>query len=87
MTIIEMLGQSGILSILGMGVVFGFLVIMIICVSLSGKLIHALGLDKDVLPSAPAATAAPAAAAVTTINEAEIAAISAAVSEYRKINK
>ncbi|MDR3146784.1 MAG: OadG family protein [Treponema sp.] len=80
MTIVEMLGQSGALTLLGMGIVFGFLIILIIAVALVGKVIHALGLDKDagLLPK-PAAGPSPAAksAAVT-------AAISAAVSEYRK---
>ena len=36
MTIMEMLGQSGILSLLGMGIVFGFLIIMIIAISTMG---------------------------------------------------
>jgi oxaloacetate decarboxylase gamma subunit len=79
MTIVEMLGQSGILTLLGMGIVFGFLIIMIISITMVGKFIHTIGADKDI--SAPAKTAgAPAAgnkAAVT-------AAISAAVNEYRK---
>jgi oxaloacetate decarboxylase gamma subunit len=79
MTIAEMLGQSGVLTLLGMGIVFGFLVIMIVAITLTGKIIHTLGLDKDT--GVPAKTgAAPAAgnsAAVT-------AAISAAVTEYRK---
>ncbi|GHV72837.1 hypothetical protein AGMMS49940_01390 [Spirochaetia bacterium] len=40
MTIAEMLEQSGILTLLGMGIVFVFLVILIFCVTLVGKLIH-----------------------------------------------
>jgi oxaloacetate decarboxylase gamma subunit len=83
MTILEMLGQSGVLTLLGMGVVFGFLAIMIICVDLTGKLIHAIGADKDVLPGkAPAAAPAgnPANAGATT------AAITAAVAQYQKDN-
>jgi oxaloacetate decarboxylase gamma subunit len=82
MTIAEMLGQSGALTLLGMGIVFGFLIILIIAVSLVGKIIHALGLDKDagVLPK-PAASAGPSTAAKTA---AVTAAISAAVTEYRK---
>ena len=88
MTIMEMLGQSGVLSVLGMSVVFGFLVTMIIAITVVGKVIHALGLDKGV--SAPAAaaaqTAAPAANAAATNAASVTAAISAAVSEYRKSN-
>jgi oxaloacetate decarboxylase gamma subunit len=78
MTIVEMLGQSGILTVLGMAVVFLFLWIMIICVNLTGRLIHKMGLDKDVQQppvQAPAQAGTPP--QVT-------AAISAAVSEYRK---
>jgi sodium pump decarboxylase gamma subunit len=47
MTIIEMLQQSAILTILGMAVVFLFLWIMILCVSAVGKLIHNIERDKD----------------------------------------
>jgi oxaloacetate decarboxylase gamma subunit len=80
MTIAEMLGQSGALTLLGMGIVFGFLVILIISVTLAGKLIHALGLDRGALPR-PAVSAGPSTAAKSA---AVTAAISAAVSEYRK---
>jgi oxaloacetate decarboxylase gamma subunit len=75
-----MLEQSGVLTLLGMGIVFGFLIILIVCVSLMGKIIHALGADKDIQgPKAPSGTAAPAGSG----NAAVTAAISAAVSEYR----
>ena len=78
MTILEMLGQSGILSVLGMGVVFGFLIIMVICVSIMGKIIQAIegkkGADETTAPQAPARTTAVAAA------------ITAAVTEYQKEN-
>jgi oxaloacetate decarboxylase gamma subunit len=78
MTILEMLQQSSILTVLGMAVVFVFLWIMIICVTLVGRMFHSMGLDKDVEPNKPPAPAAGAPAA-------EIAtAISAAVVEYRK---
>jgi oxaloacetate decarboxylase gamma subunit len=72
MTIVEMLGQSGVLTMLGMGIVFGFLVIMIISITVVGRIIQALG-----------STAAPVTGAAG--NNAEItAAITAAVNEYRK---
>jgi oxaloacetate decarboxylase gamma subunit len=78
MTIVEMLEQSGVLTLLGMGIVFSFLLILIITVTVSGKVIHALGLDKDLqTPPPKAAAGAPGGDAVT-------AAISAAVKEYRK---
>jgi oxaloacetate decarboxylase gamma subunit len=75
MTIAEMLQQSGILTLLGMAIVFAFLWLMIICVSAAGKLVHKLGWDKDIQP------------AVETTNAVKpeiTAAISAAVTEYRK---
>jgi oxaloacetate decarboxylase gamma subunit len=77
MTIAEMLQQSGVLTLLGMGIVFGFLIIMVIAVSMMGRIIHALGADRDAAPQPK-----PPAAGVKTT--AETAAISAAVSEYRK---
>jgi oxaloacetate decarboxylase gamma subunit len=75
-----MLGQSGVLTLLGMGIVFSFLIILIVCVSLMGKFIHALGADKDVLPP----SAVPAGQAAPGGNGAVTAAISAAVNEYSK---
>jgi oxaloacetate decarboxylase gamma subunit len=86
MTIVEMLEQSGVLTLLGMSIVFGFLIVLIISITLAGKLIHALGLDKDV--GGPAGTGGgvgkvPAKAATNT---AVAAAITAAVNEYRKTN-
>jgi oxaloacetate decarboxylase gamma subunit len=88
MTIVEMLEQSGTLTLLGMAVVFGFLIIMIISITLAGKVIHALGLDKDV--GAPAKTAVSVPAGSPAVNPAGDAAItaviSAALTEYRKNN-
>ena len=81
MTIAEMLGQSGVLTILGMSVVFGFLAVMIVCVSLTGKLIHAIGADKDVIQSAAPVSAPDSGVANAG---AVTAAIAAAVAEYQK---
>jgi oxaloacetate decarboxylase gamma subunit len=78
MTIMEMLEQSAVLTVLGMAVVFIFLWVMIICMGLVAKAIRKLGLDKDLRqPPAysPTARAAPPQVA---------AAITAAVKEYRK---
>jgi oxaloacetate decarboxylase gamma subunit len=83
MTIAEMLGQSGVLTLLGMGIVFSFLIILIVCVTLTGKIIHARGADKDLLQPAKPVSGAPAAG---SNNGAVTAAISAAVNEYRKSN-
>jgi len=78
MTIFEMLGQSTILTVLGMAVVFGFLWIMIICVNLTSKLIAKKGGEeeeaqfKDETPS------------ITGAAPGHIAAITAAVTEHQK---
>jgi oxaloacetate decarboxylase gamma subunit len=80
MTIAEMLEQSGVLTLLGMSIVFGFLAIMILCVALTGKFIHAIGADKDVLQS-PAPVSAQGAG--TANAGAVTAAIMAAVTEYQ----
>ena len=77
MTIIEMLQESGVLAVLGMAVVFVFLGFMVVSVNLMHKLIRILGWDNDVtqpkneLPQ-------------KTVPAEHIAAISAAVTEYRK---
>ncbi len=78
MNVEQMLGQSGILTLLGMGVVFSFLIIMIVCMYLLHAILHALKLDKDSpaasAPSAPSASSAPAAD-----QKAVVAAIAAAL--------
>jgi oxaloacetate decarboxylase gamma subunit len=86
MTIVDMLGQSGILTVMGMGTVFGFLAILIVCVSLMGKVIHAVGADR---PEGAAVTQGTKSAASSGANSAAqtaavTAAITAAVNEYRK---
>ncbi|MDR2793626.1 MAG: OadG family protein [Treponema sp.] len=78
MTIGQMFEQSGILTLLGMGTVFGFLIILIISITLVGKIIHSLGLDKE----EPAARKTKGSS--TGANAAVTAAITAAVTEYRK---
>jgi oxaloacetate decarboxylase gamma subunit len=76
-----MLEQSGVLTLLGMGIVFGFLFLVIISVTVVGKIIHAIGADKDLLesPKPAASTVKPAAN-----NAAVTAAITTAVNEYQK---
>ena len=82
MTILDMLGQSGVLTVLGMGVVFGFLIIMVVCVSVMGKIIQSLGGDKAAAPapSLQVGTAEVGKPAAVT------AAIAAAVTQYQKDN-
>ncbi len=75
MNVEQMLGQSGILTLLGMGVVFSFLIIMIVCMYALHAVLHALKLDKDTpAVSAPSAASAPAAD-----QKAVVAAIAAAL--------
>ena len=53
-----MLGQSAILTVLGIGVVFFFLIVMIICMNILHAVLHALKLDeekKEVIQEQPAA--------------------------------
>ncbi|MBQ2315222.1 MAG: OadG family protein [Treponema sp.] len=79
MTISQMLSQSGMLTLLGMGVVFSFLIILILSMYLLHAVVHALRLDKaDEPDTASAAPAAPSQAADTG---AVVAAIAAAVHE------
>jgi oxaloacetate decarboxylase gamma subunit len=77
MTILEMLQQSAVLTVLGMAIVFLFLWIMILCVNWVGRLAHSMGWDKDVQPKPPAAPK-------TGVTPEITSAISAAVVEYRK---
>ena len=75
MTITQMLGQSGLLTLLGMCVVFSFIIILIICMTILKAVIHALKLDKD----KPADTSAASSPAPAGNDGAIIAAIAAAV--------
>ena len=77
MTIMDMLGQSGVLTLLGMGIVFGFLVILVISIYTLGKLIFVPGKHKGdpVLTDVQKSVGN---------NAQTAAAISAAVNEYRK---
>jgi oxaloacetate decarboxylase gamma subunit len=79
----EMLGQSGVLTLLGMGVVFGFLIILVIVISQVGRFISSREPDNTTaaVPAAQTAVSVPA----NVENSVQIiAAISTAVNEYRK---
>ena len=80
MTIINMLQQSLFLTLLGMGVVFSFLIILIVFMTLSHKVLHALKLDQDAVEPQK-----PSAAPVTSGQDgAVIAAIAAAIREKQR---
>lgn len=86
MTISEMLGQSALLTLLGMCVVFAFLVILIVCMNLLRIVVHALKLDKDEVKPVAKSVAKPAAVAKPVVNkQAIVAAIAAAVHEKENI--
>jgi oxaloacetate decarboxylase gamma subunit len=81
MTITEMLGQSGILTLLGMGVVFFFLIILILAMNLLHAVLHGLHLDKtEKKDDTSSVSAAPAAN-----NDAVVAAIATAVHEKESV--
>jgi len=86
MTIFEMLGQSGILTLLGMGVVFLFLFLMVIVIGLVGTIISGKNPDKDTTASNAETRDGTAVLASAGMNNKDgvTAAISAAVTEYRK---
>jgi oxaloacetate decarboxylase gamma subunit len=84
MTIVEMLEQSSVLTLLGMGIVFSFLVILVVCVSVMGRIARTLGAGKDagVSPAPGGSSGSNGAAKATAV----AAAITAAVNEYQKNN-
>jgi oxaloacetate decarboxylase gamma subunit len=93
MTIVEMLGQSGNLTLLGMGTVFGFLVILVIVISQMGKLLNARDSDGNTSPvpaglsakETPGTKAGITSVPADTADNARVtAAVSAAITEYRK---
>jgi oxaloacetate decarboxylase gamma subunit len=85
MTIPEMLGQSGILTLFGIGVVFAFLIIMVMVITQAGKMFRAADSDKAVVSKrTDDKLAAYGNIAVTSNSAPVIAAITAAVGEYRK---
>ncbi|MCI6799354.1 MAG: OadG family protein [Treponema sp.] len=79
MTIVDMLGQSGILTLLGMGVVFSFLIILIICMYALHGILHALKLDKDVPAETKQSSSQSSAPANNVDTNAVVAAIATAL--------
>lgn len=84
MTISQMLQQSGILTLLGMCVVFSFLIIMILSMNLLRLVVRWLHLDKDLEKKDTPSSSAPAPAPVQD-NGAVVAAIAAAVLEKESL--
>lgn len=82
MTIAEMFGQSGVLALLGMGIVFSFLIILVLFMTLVAKIVKFMKWDVDAQASSDGSAASAAAGAAN--QAAVVAAIGAAVNEYRK---
>ena len=78
MTITGMLGQSLLLTLLGMCVVFGFIIILICCMKLLQVFVHAFKLDKKAPEDTTKSVSAPPAQAQDL---AVVAAIAAALHE------
>jgi len=78
-----MLGQSVILTVLGMGVVFAFLIVLVIVISFIGKLTNTETPGKNVIISANPASQIRQETGKEN-NPQIVAAITAAVNEYRK---
>lgn len=75
MSINEMLGQSGLLTLLGMCVVFSFIIILIVCMKLLQVIVHACKLDRE----KPEQTNGTGAAPASNNDGAVVAAIAAAI--------
>jgi oxaloacetate decarboxylase gamma subunit len=82
MTISEMFGQSVIVTLFGMATVFIFLWLIVLSVSILGKVVRSLGLDKD----APAKSAPVRKNPSGGVKPEIAAAITAAVMRYRTDN-
>lgn len=77
MTISDMLSQSGLLTLLGMGVVFSFIIILIVFMQLLHFVLRSLKLDKEenTVPVSEQSSAVPL---KTDFNAEEIVAVLAA---------
>lgn len=84
MTINEMLGQSGLLTLLGMCVVFSFIIILIICMKLLQLAVHAFKLDKQAPEQNAGTPSASAPASTTTASSTDKGAIVAAIAAALK---
>lgn len=87
MTIAQMLEQSGILTLLGLCVVFSFLIILILAMNLLRIFVKAFHLEKkSAEKGTPTSTSAPASSAASNAdNGAVIAAIAATIHEKESV--
>lgn len=81
------LGYGGIVMVIGMLIVFVGLTILILCVSLMGKIFKSINQKKKAVTPEPAPAAAPAPAADPMEDKQLIAVIAAALAAYDKSGK
>lgn len=79
MTIVEMLQQSGLLTLLGMGVVFTFIIVLILCMKLLKVCVSSFNRDKKQEKSTNQVKNVQNVSVQTTDEDVIIAAIAAAV--------
>lgn len=79
MTIVEMLQQSGLLTLLGMGVVFAFIIVLILCMKLLQVVVSSFNRDKKQEKSTNQVKNVQNVSVQTTDEDVIIAAIAAAV--------
>ena len=83
MTVLEMFSQSGILTLLGMGVVFFFLIIMILAMIALHAVVHALKWDAE--PAGGQQVAAPSVSVPAEDSGAVVAAIAAVLKDKKAL--
>lgn len=83
MTVLEMFSQSGILTLLGMGVVFFFLIIMILAMIALHAVVHALKWDAE--PAGEQPVAAPSVSVPTEDSGVVVAAIAAVLKDKKAL--
>ena len=83
MTVLEMFSQSGILTLLGMGVVFFFLIIMILAMIALHAVVHALKWDTE--PAGEQSVAAPSVSVPAEDSGVVVAAIAAVLKDKKAL--
>ena len=84
-TVLEMFSQSGILTLLGMGVVFFFLIIMILAMIALHAVVHALKWDTEPAGEQPVAAPSPSVSVPAEDSGAVVAAIAAVLKDKKAL--
>lgn len=87
MTVLEMFSQSGILTLLGMGVVFFFLIIMILAMIALHAVVHALKWDTEPAGEQPVAAPSPSPSPSVSVPAEDSGAVVAAIAAVLKDKK